>query len=207
METQFRNLDLVIQGQPMPPEFQDTKAVILCNDCSGKCTVPYHWLGLKCSICSSYNTVELQILGGLHDGHTPVTVERADLMAPAVSESAEHPLAAPTPIAVPRGSRGNSIRSIRRRHSSNVVELQQHAADRTITARSLSPLITGDSLLDSVDIDMDSDHDILGFWRSGDGADGDDDSDDDDSDEESDHNPDDDDDEEDENEIMLFGHR
>lgn len=207
METQFRNLDLVIQGQPMPPEFQDTKAVILCNDCSGKCTVPYHWLGLKCSICSSYNTVELQILGGFHDGHTPVTVERADLMAPTVSENVEQIRATTNPIAVPRGSRGNSIRSLRRRHSSNVVEPQQHPADRTITARSLSPLITGDMPLGSVDIDMDSDNDILGFWRSGDGADDDDDDeDDDDSDEVSDQHPDDD-DEEDENEIMLFGHR
>lgn len=61
METQFRQLELEILSQPMPPEFRDTKAVVLCNDCSGKSTVPYHWLGLKCAICSSYNTVELRI--------------------------------------------------------------------------------------------------------------------------------------------------
>ncbi|KAG8675662.1 hypothetical protein FPOAC1_001648 [Fusarium poae] len=29
---QFRNLDVAIQTQPMPPEFRDTTAVILCND-------------------------------------------------------------------------------------------------------------------------------------------------------------------------------
>lgn len=63
METQFRNLDVAIQGQPMPAEFRDTQALVLCNDCSGRSTVPYHWLGLKCRICLSYNTVELQILG------------------------------------------------------------------------------------------------------------------------------------------------
>ncbi|KAJ3497374.1 hypothetical protein NLG97_g1954 [Lecanicillium saksenae] len=62
METRFRNLDLLIQTQPMPVEFRNTKAVILCNDCSGKCTVPYHWLALKCIACLSYNTVKLQIV-------------------------------------------------------------------------------------------------------------------------------------------------
>lgn len=62
MEIQFRALDRAIESQPMPPEFQDTKAVVSCNDCYAKCMVKYHWLGLKCSICDSYNTAQLQIL-------------------------------------------------------------------------------------------------------------------------------------------------
>ncbi|KAJ2902490.1 CHY zinc finger containing protein [Zalerion maritima] len=63
METHFRNLDIEIQHQPMPSEFEDTKAGILCNDCCAKTSVEYHWLGLKCAVCRSYNTVELQIIG------------------------------------------------------------------------------------------------------------------------------------------------
>ncbi|CAI0651116.1 unnamed protein product [Colletotrichum noveboracense] len=64
MQSQFRQLELAILSQPMPPEFRDTRATVLCNDCSGRSSVPYHWLGLKCAICTSYNTVELQISGG-----------------------------------------------------------------------------------------------------------------------------------------------
>ena len=62
METQFRNLDRAIDSQPMPPQFQDTKAMISCNDCYAKSAVKYHWLGLKCAICDSYNTAQLSIL-------------------------------------------------------------------------------------------------------------------------------------------------
>ncbi|KAH8796620.1 hypothetical protein BGZ57DRAFT_864337 [Hyaloscypha finlandica] len=62
METQFRNLDRAIQNQPMPPQFQDTKAMVSCNDCYAKSAVKYHWLGLKCAICDSYNTAQLSIL-------------------------------------------------------------------------------------------------------------------------------------------------
>jgi hypothetical protein len=62
METQFRNLDRAIDGQPMPPQFRDTKAMVSCNDCYAKSAVKYHWLGLKCAICHSYNTAQLSIL-------------------------------------------------------------------------------------------------------------------------------------------------
>jgi hypothetical protein len=62
METQFRNLDRAIDNQPMPPQFQDTKAMVSCNDCYAKSAVKYHWLGLKCAICDSYNTAQLSIL-------------------------------------------------------------------------------------------------------------------------------------------------
>ncbi|CZT00659.1 related to Zn-finger protein [Rhynchosporium agropyri] len=62
METQFRNLDRAIDLQPMPPQFRDTKAMVSCNDCYAKSAVTYHWLGLKCAICDSYNTAQLSIL-------------------------------------------------------------------------------------------------------------------------------------------------
>ncbi|KAK0747590.1 hypothetical protein B0T21DRAFT_406202 [Apiosordaria backusii] len=62
METQFRNFDLAILAQPMPPEYVDTRAIISCNDCSAKSQTAYHWLGLKCSLCNSYNTIQRQLL-------------------------------------------------------------------------------------------------------------------------------------------------
>ncbi len=55
-------LDKHLEGQPMPPEYQNTRVVILCNDCEAKTSTKYHWGGLKCEVCLSYNTVELQIL-------------------------------------------------------------------------------------------------------------------------------------------------
>ena len=65
MEMTFRHLDAAISGQPMPPEFRDTKAWVYCNDCCAKTLVKYHWLGLKCAVCDSYNTAQLQILSEL----------------------------------------------------------------------------------------------------------------------------------------------
>lgn len=60
MEALFTNLANIIRGQPMPEEFEHVKSIILCNDCSAKCTTQYHFLGLRCQICASYNTVELE---------------------------------------------------------------------------------------------------------------------------------------------------
>lgn len=74
MEIQFRNIDVAILTQPMPPEYADARAVISCNDCSAKSQTAYHWLGLKCAVCQSYNTTQLQLLnlpGGRGAGSVP----------------------------------------------------------------------------------------------------------------------------------------
>ncbi|KAK4455552.1 putative RING finger protein [Podospora aff. communis PSN243] len=62
MDAQFRSFDMAILTQPMPPEYNDARAIVSCNDCSAKSQTAYHWLGLKCSLCSSYNTIQLQLL-------------------------------------------------------------------------------------------------------------------------------------------------
>ncbi|ODH49674.1 hypothetical protein GX48_04198 [Paracoccidioides brasiliensis] len=69
MEAHFRNLDRTISDQPMPPDFRDTRALISCNDCSAKSAVQYHWLGLKCEICYSYNTTQIRLLTGSDSGN------------------------------------------------------------------------------------------------------------------------------------------
>jgi len=63
METQFRRLDHHIDEQPMPEEYRDNRAYVFCNDCNSRSITKYHWLGLKCSICESYNTTQLELLG------------------------------------------------------------------------------------------------------------------------------------------------
>ncbi|KAL9585624.1 MAG: hypothetical protein Q9212_001407 [Teloschistes hypoglaucus] len=70
MDVQFRQLEEAIESQPMPPEFRDMKAWIYCNDCHAKSSVKYHWLGLKCSVCDSYNTARTQIIRA--SGHSSI---------------------------------------------------------------------------------------------------------------------------------------
>lgn len=63
MELQWRKLDHAIEAQPMPVGFRGHRAIVLCNDCSVRSCVPYHWLGNKCARCDSYNTNEIKLLG------------------------------------------------------------------------------------------------------------------------------------------------
>ncbi|KAJ9656836.1 hypothetical protein H2198_004724 [Neophaeococcomyces mojaviensis] len=63
MQSQFRRLDQHIREQPMPEEYRDNRAYVFCNDCNSRSITKYHWLGLKCSICESYNTTQLELLG------------------------------------------------------------------------------------------------------------------------------------------------
>jgi len=48
--------DRLIEVQPMPEEFKDSQASILCSDCQSKSTIKYHFLAQKCPNCGSYNT-------------------------------------------------------------------------------------------------------------------------------------------------------
>jgi hypothetical protein len=204
MESQFRNLDLAIQSQPMPPEFRDTTAVILCNDCSGKSTVRYHWVGLKCSICRSYNTVQLNINGDLRGQAQPSLTEEGEPSVDSQQQSRDptRPGTGTSPA-----NRLASWATNRRRHSSHGVEAQYRAPDRV--ARSVSPPNMGfDSIMAHLPPDGDSDDDIFGIWRrpgQDDGSSSEEDSESDDGLDVSDVEEDE--DEDDDNEIVLIGHR
>lgn len=137
METQFRNLDRSIESQPMPPQFRDTKAMVLCNDCHAKSPVKYHWLGLKCAICHSYNTAQLSILS-----ETPsLTPETSDPGSPAA-------VAAGT-ILADEDQLGHVEHSISRRHSIHasaplaVPASHAHNQQNQRLGRSMSPLRGG----------------------------------------------------------------
>lgn len=60
METQFRALDAEIELQPLPAPYDQWRSLIVCNDCSAKCNVAYHFLGLRCNNCRSYNTSQVR---------------------------------------------------------------------------------------------------------------------------------------------------
>ncbi|KAI1083791.1 zf-CHY-domain-containing protein [Whalleya microplaca] len=167
MELQFRNLDMAIESQPMPPEFQDTRALILCNDCSAKSSVKYHWLGLKCAVCLSYNTAQLRILGLADE------VVGTDFLGRGAEFSRLSASGNQGPI---EGLESAGAREIRRRHSSNVARttvgepgLDPAIPDRLARSVSLVPNTSnwnfpaGCSLAEEEE--EEDKEDILGFWR------------------------------------------
>ncbi|EXJ77617.1 hypothetical protein A1O3_09845 [Capronia epimyces CBS 606.96] len=77
MESQFRRLDRHIEEQPMPEEYRDNRAYIFCNDCNSRSVTKYHWLGLRCAICESYNTTQLELLGAGETSQLQEAQERA----------------------------------------------------------------------------------------------------------------------------------
>lgn len=62
MEIQFRALDSEIEAQPLPSPYDKWRSLITCNDCSAKQNVPFHFLGLKCDNCKSYNTSQIKTI-------------------------------------------------------------------------------------------------------------------------------------------------
>jgi RING finger/CHY zinc finger protein 1 len=63
---------------PMPEEYKDYVATILCNDCLKKCEVPYHFAFHRCCHCNSFNTdiihkdkrPHAQINNNVNDNHS-----------------------------------------------------------------------------------------------------------------------------------------
>jgi hypothetical protein len=79
MESQFRSLDRHIAAQPMPEEYRDTKAYVYCNDCTLRSTTDFHWLGVKCALCESYNTTVLGQLLNANGTAAPAHVTDAEV--------------------------------------------------------------------------------------------------------------------------------
>jgi hypothetical protein len=223
MEIQFRNFDLAIATQPMPPEYRDVRAIISCNDCSAKSQTAYHWLGLKCTICDSYNTVQQQILdapstaaeGRQGDGIIDTPAEAG--LGPQEPGPRDIPWPANTSI----HRRGGSIGSREDLPSFSPFLVPTRLAS-SVSPVPTPPMVNG---LTTDESDDDYEEDTLDFWGGNDlsnvttsggsalGNDSlaDDEEDDDDLSDSSDDCAadldDDDEDDEDEDEISLFGHR
>jgi hypothetical protein len=78
MSEYFALLDSAVRMQPMPLAYVGTSSNIYCQDCYKMGNVMYHFVGLKCFHCGSYNTRELQrvdaavdanIVGGMWQGN------------------------------------------------------------------------------------------------------------------------------------------
>lgn len=52
-------LDEHIKTTPMPEEYTDKQVNILCNECLMTSAVPFHFYGLRCLSCGSYNTKQV----------------------------------------------------------------------------------------------------------------------------------------------------
>ncbi|WPH01012.1 zf-CHY-domain-containing protein [Acrodontium crateriforme] len=46
------------ESEPAPSR-RPKQVYIGCNDCGSRCWTPFHWLGVKCQVCDSYNTVQM----------------------------------------------------------------------------------------------------------------------------------------------------
>lgn len=63
MSEYFELLNQAIKSQPMPAAYGEARAKIYCQDCQEYNEVPFHFVGLKCCNCGSFNTRELERLG------------------------------------------------------------------------------------------------------------------------------------------------
>ena len=52
----YRRLDVFMQSNSMPAEYELMIATIFCNECEQRSVAPYHFLYHKCLPCGSYNT-------------------------------------------------------------------------------------------------------------------------------------------------------
>jgi hypothetical protein len=57
MASYWAQLDALITRVQMPPEYRKVQVDILCNDCGEKTSdLKFHFYGVKCPACKSYNT-------------------------------------------------------------------------------------------------------------------------------------------------------
>jgi RING finger and CHY zinc finger domain-containing protein 1 len=59
VELDDSKMDKIVESYPMPDELKDLKVNILCNECLKKSECKFHYYGLKCEHCKSYNTARI----------------------------------------------------------------------------------------------------------------------------------------------------
>jgi len=57
-------------GTQSPTPRRPRNVWIGCNDCNNRCSTPFHWLGLKCQHCDSYNTNQMAPAAGHVESET-----------------------------------------------------------------------------------------------------------------------------------------
>ncbi|KAL8929348.1 MAG: hypothetical protein Q9172_000521 [Xanthocarpia lactea] len=153
MEPQFRQLERSIESQPMPPEFQNNKALVYCNDCNAKSSVKYHWLGLKCGVCDSYNTAQLQIIRGADPRSIPID--------PAQSSPGSGPRDRATD---PTAQASRAINPPSAAVVSPSQDLPRPAAEPSNLQGSPREVVATDEHRDSLEAISDEDYSDVNFW-------------------------------------------
>lgn len=96
MEINFKLLDEEIQQCPLPEPYNLWRCVYKCNDCTTRGITSYHFLGIKCRCCFSFNTVLLQVLKHAEEmananeqtsNHTSIDTKRSIVSKEMVNES------------------------------------------------------------------------------------------------------------------------
>jgi hypothetical protein len=96
MSSYFKKIDKILDTHQMPPEYQNTKSLVYCNDCETKSTTKYHFLYHKCQNCGGYNTKTIQTLNdtrqetditGSHDGKDRLSTIPEDITVTGSSSS------------------------------------------------------------------------------------------------------------------------
>jgi len=200
MESQFRALDLEIETQPLPEPYKNWRCLIGCNDCSAKSNVLFHFLGLKCENCKSYNTNQIRILrpedgqDGGEGNMSPSAIPRIPERTTSSNSLLGGQANSPPRLAPAEGEAAlaNANRAI------------AAAGEAIMELDGVEDLIIDDGweTEDSEDFtDVDDDDDLRGFGGGGvDAAE-------EDSEEEDGDGDDDDDDDDDDDLIQLIGHR
>jgi RING finger and CHY zinc finger domain-containing protein 1 len=82
----WRETAALIEANPMPTEFDNTTAEILCNDCVKRATIKLHFFGNQCPECESFNTTTVNVanyptdadLRSMNAVHTHVVSDESD---------------------------------------------------------------------------------------------------------------------------------
>lgn len=73
----FNQIDMMLANHQMPPEYNQIKSLVLCNDCEKKSIAPFHFVYHKCNFCKSYNTKLMKTFN--EDEMEPEEIESEDV--------------------------------------------------------------------------------------------------------------------------------
>jgi RING finger/CHY zinc finger protein 1 len=72
----------MLANHVMPPEYENVKSLILCNDCEEKSTTKFHFVYHKCQKCQSYNTKIIKTFTSLSEESDIDNDEQEQIISP-----------------------------------------------------------------------------------------------------------------------------
>ncbi|XP_034237643.1 RING finger and CHY zinc finger domain-containing protein 1 [Thrips palmi] len=136
MSKLWKYFDEEIKNTPMPEEFLNFKAEILCKDCHKESTVTFHVVALKCANCGSYNTCRIKGSPFSMDAARGNSSRDDQLPGPSTSASLSLPRALTLASAASASASSSASTSA---SSSSVPDAAASSATASSTPVSLSP--------------------------------------------------------------------